>query len=684
MKCHLSRQISALLCLLFVAAIVALVPVQADDAVTLILQSGRDGYAGVEDTYLYQYAPNANYCQTSDIRVGYRQQFAGLLHFDLASVPDGARIVGASLELYARGWGGQDMNVQAFRLLRTANPCQATWNQADLGVEWGTPGAAAPGVDRPASPESSVDTRGVSKWYTWDITALVQDWVDGALPNDGVLLRGDSSWKPSIFFFASTQEPAQSMRPRLIITYLPPLEPTPTSSPTPPPQAPWPMFRHDAQHTGVSPYTGPSSLTLRWRLQTDGPVHSSPAVAFDGTVYVGSGDGHVYALNADGTIRWRYDTGEPVESSPALGPDGAIYVGSDSGFLYALNPDGTLRWRFATLDVVQSSPVVGTDGAIYVGSDDGRLYAVNPDGTERWRHDTVTLPPYPQLLSSPALAEDGTVYIATGRDAYLDAVNPDGTLKWHVFMSSKWARGAPAVGPDGVVYAGSDAGCLHAYDADGNHVWSCGGELPYLAIVQSSPAVGPDGTVYFGTDMRYAGPPYGPGYLYALNPDGTQKWALPTDGPVLSSPALGADGTVYVGCHDGYLYAAGPDGSLQWAFWVGSALHSSPAVGPDNTVYIGAEDGGVYAIGPAEGTVTLTLQQGLDGYEGATDTFIYQYEPYANHCTDNGFRVGYKQQNAALLRFDLSPIPAGSRVETAVLRVHARGWSALLWGSGSV
>jgi outer membrane protein assembly factor BamB len=65
-----------------------------------------------------------------------------------------------------------------------------------------------------------------------------------------------------------------------------------------------------------------------------------------------------------------------VESSPAVGADGTIYVGSDDHNLYAINPDGSLKWRYDTGDKVYSSPAIGSDGTIYAGSDDDNLYAI--------------------------------------------------------------------------------------------------------------------------------------------------------------------------------------------------------------------------------------------------------------------------------------------------------------------
>ena len=87
-----------------------------------------------------------------------------------------------------------------------------------------------------------------------------------------------------------------------------------------------------------------------------------------------------------GTEKWSFETGDWV-SSPAIGPDGTIYVGSRDYRLYAINPDGTKKWwSFWTEGAVGSSPAIGPDDTIYIGSD--KLYAINPDGTEKWSFKT--------------------------------------------------------------------------------------------------------------------------------------------------------------------------------------------------------------------------------------------------------------------------------------------------------
>ncbi len=259
--------------------------------------------------------------------------------------------------------------------------------------------------------------------------------------------------------------------------------------------SPWPIFRGNAQHTGQSQYLGAQTDSLRWRFQTGGRVDSSPAVAANGAIYVGSNDDYLYALNPDGSLKWKYQTGGSVHSSPAVGSDGTIYMGSYDDYVYALNPDGSLKWKYQTGNWVGSSPAVGSDGIIYVGSEDNYLYALNPDGSLKWKYETGN-----SVGSSPAVGSDGTIYVGSN-DYYLYALNPDGSLKWEY-------------------------------------------QTGYYML--SSPAVGSDGTIYVGSEDNY---------IYALNPDGSLKWRYQTGDWVGSSPAVGSDGTIYVGSGDGYVYA---------------------------------------------------------------------------------------------------------------------------------
>jgi len=100
-------------------------------------------------------------------------------------------------------------------------------------------------------------------------------------------------------------------------------------------------------------------VRLSGATRTGYHVDSSPAIGSDGTVYVGSGDHNVYALNgATGALLWNYATGDKVSSSRAIGSDGTVYIGSWDNKVYALNgATGSLVWSFTTGGLSRQLPV---------------------------------------------------------------------------------------------------------------------------------------------------------------------------------------------------------------------------------------------------------------------------------------------------------------------------------------
>lgn len=111
-------------------------------------------------------------------------------------------------------------------------------------------------------------------------------------------------------------------------------------------------------------------------FETDGPIRSTPAVAADGTVYVTSQDGNLYAVDATGVERWRLPAGGLDRAGPVVDAGGVVYVGDTAGELHAVGPDGVERWRFTTFGAIQSSGVLAAS-VLLVGSHDRRLYALD-------------------------------------------------------------------------------------------------------------------------------------------------------------------------------------------------------------------------------------------------------------------------------------------------------------------
>jgi len=105
---------------------------------------------------------------------------------------------------------------------------------------------------------------------------------------------------------------------------------------------------------------------------------SSPVVGSDGTIYAGSYDNRVVALNPNGTQKWVFNTAGAVFSTPCLTTDGTIYFSGMDAKLYAIRDNGTqadLLWTYPLRSATFNSPTVDADGIVYVGAT-GTVYAV--------------------------------------------------------------------------------------------------------------------------------------------------------------------------------------------------------------------------------------------------------------------------------------------------------------------
>ena len=349
----------------------------------------------------------------------------------------------------------------------------------------------------------------------------------------------------------------------------------------------------------------------KWKYQTKGPVSSSPAVA-DGIVYFGGSDGFFYALAADsGALKWRFatqgerrfeaknlhgyetknqmipDSWDLFLSSPAIF-DGGVYFGSGDGHIYALDAQtGALKWKFATQDVVHSSPAIA-GGVLYIGGWDSFLYALDArTGVERWRFKTGDDPQVHNqvgIQSSPAVV-DGVVYFGC-RDAHVYAVDAaDGRKKWDYSTRGSWVIGTPAVG-DGSVYVGtSDSHLFLGFEAKtGKPKFT----LSAKGLVFSSAALAGD-LVYVG-DFS--------GRMTAMDAkSGATVWQFQTESSKRDPlKLLGPDGAinekaVFVSVFRDYQDMVL---SITNLFSLG-AIMSSPVV-DRGAIYFGSTDGILYAL----------------------------------------------------------------------------------------
>ncbi len=349
--------------------------------------------------------------------------------------------------------------------------------------------------------------------------------------------------------------------------------------------APWPMFRHDVEHTGRSGYAGPSLPILSWSYTAEGAIHASPSIGFGGravAAFEGPSGGHatICAFVPDGSLRWSYATGSRWHhSSPAIGVGGEIVIGTSDFRVLAIRSDGTLGWEYHTGLNVNSSPAIGDSGRVYVGSCDNLIYALDSAGALAWSYRAGDL-----VESSPALGYGERVYVGS-KDNRIYALRSDGTRFWS-YRTRGDVYSSPALGYN-TVYAGSDDSMVYALHWTGTLKWSyftgAGG------MVWSSPALGGDETVYTGSSLNQ---------FYAFGSNGSLRWSYQMGNRGYSSPAVGSDGVVYTGSWDCNIYAFGTDGSLAWSYTTAGALYSSPAIGRDGRLYAGSHDKTLYCIGP--------------------------------------------------------------------------------------
>ena len=347
----------------------------------------------------------------------------------------------------------------------------------------------------------------------------------------------------------------------------------------------------------------------RWRRKTNGPVASSPAIA-DGMVYVASYDGKLYALDATtGALRWSFTTGgerrfeakglhgllpknqtiaDPFDvylSSPVVAA-GTVYFGSGDGHVYALDAgSGDLTWKFRTGDVVHASPA-HANGLVYFGSWDSYFYAVDAHtGLQRWRFQGGTDPVIHNQVGfqSSAAVVDGVVYVGC-RDSNLYALDAEtGQEKWRYNNNGSWVITSPAVVDGKVIFATSDTSRYFVVDAKiGKPIVEQQGK----AFVFASPAVA--GSVVLLGVLN--------GTLQALDlPTGALLWEFRTEASKRNEGwTLTADGAFNVPMLYTSNWREAPLAATVRQFGVGS-IFSTPLVA-GGVVYFGSADGNLYAL----------------------------------------------------------------------------------------
>jgi hypothetical protein len=254
--------------------------------------------------------------------------------------------------------------------------------------------------------------------------------------------------------------------------------------------------------------------------------------------------------------------------------------------LSLLGFDGLPQWSFESTPL--SVPAIGPSGAVYVMARPD-LIALGPDGSPLWKVRTGG------GFAAPAVGPDGTIY-ALCPDLW--AIAPDGRVKWKRSVGSS---GNLVAGP-AATYVMLD-GSVRAIRADGTDAWSwsLGASATFAAALSA------------GNDLILTAGPT----IYRLDAlTGTQRSSVTPPVPAqtgqrLTAPILDGNEVLYVIANatdsnsfqpqtQVTVFAIDRTDQILWAAKLTramSAAGSTLAIGPDRTLYVTINNT-LQAIGP--------------------------------------------------------------------------------------
>ncbi len=289
-----------------------------------------------------------------------------------------------------------------------------------------------------------------------------------------------------------------------------------------------------------------NTLEELWRFRTNGIIMESSPVTDGDTLYVGSFDGYMYALDLSGRLQWKFKTSGKIISCAAIEDEHLYFCGQDA-YVYCLDKrNGKLVWKFRTGDEIAGTVAVDGD-RIFVGSFDGYFYCLDKEtGKEVWR-------------------------CKTGAEIY--------------------CIGPPYV-KDGIVYFGSFDNYMYALrTSDGGEIWR-------VRLGQYGIASGP--VPYKNLLLQQSRD----GILYAIGYEGKIKWQFRTD-LLVAIPYVEGE-NIYMGAEDTHIYCIDGHGHLKWKTKTGGATWWMPAI-LGQRLFVGSWDCKLYVLDKRNGGIIATF-----------------------------------------------------------------------------
>lgn len=322
-------------------------------------------------------------------------------------------------------------------------------------------------------------------------------------------------------------------------------------------------------------------------------IRSSPSISGDGTIFFGAANwddsgsssmfcergkcyaGGLFAVHPDGTMKWKRLFDEVVtNSSPSIAEDGTIIIGSGSyaqdGKIYAVNPsDGSVKWSwnrnpgngegFYTAAVINSKGIMFDHNVILDTQGNYRHLAM-------YAHTT---------FSNPLLSKDGnTIYYGTYTGSVV-AMGLDGIPKWEIQLQrtngSNRVSSNPVMSLDGILYLGDEAGNIYALNPD------------HLVNTPSNQFID-----YSKNQEMYRV------YNFSDLKVDEKSWTFPA-ASWIRSLSVDSNGDIFAITESGEILSLSKSGALRWKMNLNTRNYDQ-VIGPENTIYVSSGDQ-IVAIG---------------------------------------------------------------------------------------
>ncbi len=348
-------------------------------------------------------------------------------------------------------------------------------------------------------------------------------------------------------------------------------------------------FHGDVERRHRAKGTGPHRVLVGFQTNVGGPVAAQVVASPDGsTLYAATLGGQLVALTLSGEKKWSFALGDRAYGAPAVADDGTIYVGSDKKNFFAISPAGQLVWKLDVDGEADVAPLIlpGAEDQQVVFAAGDTVYALRRGGDLAARFRTKK-----KVYSALARTADGRVAFGA-QDHKLYVLGKGLTLGSAIDLGAD-VDCAPAAMDDGSLVVGTDAGEVVRVGASGEIVW----RTKVSGYVRGGVTLTRSGDIVVGT--------FGPvPRVVRLSEKGIVLGAFEIQGTgakdfgIWGSPLEDDSGSLYFGTQDDRVLGLSVSGAPFFSYATRGDVDAPVTMLVDGSLIVASEDGTVTRLLP--------------------------------------------------------------------------------------